>query len=795
MFGAPHNVFDRSMRKHFWLTGKAHATGTLKNYAFPFCRAQTVLASEVPSLPFKYLLLSHGGGQPDKLTANVELTDALAAALSRITSLGAQSPTTFATDATAAPALLAALDDAKSAFAAAPRAPTGTASPTKSAFVAEPALLISATPSQKEAFAISRGSTPVPHEKVGSAPAALTTGGATPLPPHSMRSEEGGVRLALVRTAVTGAIVILSVADAVLAFGGAAARAAAETVAEARRRVFCFSLAPGGGRAAPKKEKVVIVGGSFSGLRAQRELSDGFDVTVVDTKEYFEYTPGVLRLYTKPSELRMLTAALPTARSSVVVGEVTEVAPNAVYLDDGRRLPYDYAIIACGAGYPCAPVRPTADEPDLTSRQAVWDGAAAALAAAPSAVVVGGGLVGVELAAEIVEAYPKKPLTLLTNGATLCSALPPRVGVACRRWLEAKGVKVVTHSPVESVDAAAGVVTLRNGGTLEAGVAYDCRGNGPSNAAALFSSAEMSGAVDEKGRLNVDESLCLKGGLAGGRVFGVGDAMSLPKCTDLKLGHTAELNADVAAENVSHLAKHGVASEHEKSNAGLATYPYGAVGAHTAPRVYCVSLGEAAGVLVFNGIVIEGMLAAITKPLLEWTKVAACAERPVGVAFWKFGDAVANWISRTLVPPPPPVDKSAARPLVLFDGVCLLCSTFVQFVLDHNADETITFAALQSAVGEAVLQKAGLPLDVSTVVYIDEAGVHTRSTAALRVLQRCGLPYAPLAHLLIWIPRPLRDAGYKMVAAVRYRVFGKDDGGACRRMTKAIKARFLDHVA
>ena len=98
-------------------------------------------------------------------------------------------------------------------------------------------------------------------------------------------------------------------------------------------------------------------------------------------------------------------------------------------------------------------------------------------------------------------------------------------------------------------------------------------------------------------------------------------------------------------------------------------------------------------------------------------------------------------------------------------------------------------------MGEAVLQKAGLPLDVSTVVYIDEAGVHTRSTAALRVLQRCGLPYAPLAHLLIWIPRPLRDAGYKMVAAVRYRVFGKDDGGACRRMTKAIKARFLDHVA
>ena len=35
-----------------------------------------------------------------------------------------------------------------------------------------------------------------------------------------------------------------------------------------------------------------------------------------------------------------------------------------------------------------------------------------------------------------------------------------------------------------------------------------------------------------------------------------------------------------------------------------------------------------------------------------FTKVAACAERPVGVLFWKLGDAAANWISRNLVSPP-----------------------------------------------------------------------------------------------------------------------------------------------
>ena len=67
-----------------------------------------------------------------------------------------------------------------------------------------------------------------------------------------------------------------------------------------------------------------------------------------------------------------------------------------------------------------------------------------------------------------------------------------------------------------------------------------------------------------------------------------------------------------------------------------------------------------------------------------------------------------------------------------------------------------------------------------------------RSTAALRVLLRCGAPYSLLATAALnLVPRPLRDTGYKMVAAVRYRVFGEDDGSSCRRMTKAMRARFF----
>ena len=52
----------------------------------------------------------------------------------------------------------------------------------------------------------------------------------------------------------------------------------------------------------------------------------------------------------------------------------------------------------------------------------------------------------------------------------------------------------------------------------------------------------------------------------------------------------------------------------------------------------------------FNGVVLGGWLPAIMKWLLEWTKVAACEERPVGTLFWKFADAQTAWITRYLLP-------------------------------------------------------------------------------------------------------------------------------------------------
>jgi len=58
------------------------------------------------------------------------------------------------------------------------------------------------------------------------------------------------------------------------------------------------------------KSKVLIVGGQFSGLFCARDLKKHFHVTIVDAKEFFEYTPGILRCYVKPSHFDSLSFTL-----------------------------------------------------------------------------------------------------------------------------------------------------------------------------------------------------------------------------------------------------------------------------------------------------------------------------------------------------------------------------------------------------------------------------------------------------------------------------------------------------
>ena len=96
----------------------------------------------------------------------------------------------------------------------------------------------------------------------------------------------------------------------------------------------------------------------------------------------------------------------------------------------------------------------------------------------------------------------------------------------------------------------------------------------------------------------------------------------------------------------------------------------------------------------------------------------------------------------------------AGHAILLFDGVCLLCNKFVHAVYDNDPAERFQFASLQSEEGLALLEQHGMKADLSTVVLIDEAGAHVRSTAALRVLRHLRRQRRALVAVLLPHRRP-----------------------------------------
>jgi len=128
--------------------------------------------------------------------------------------------------------------------------------------------------------------------------------------------------------------------------------------------------------------------------------------------------------------------------------------------------------------------------------------------------------------------------------------------------------------------------------------------------------------------------------------------------------------------------------------------------------------------------------------------------------------------------------------LVVFDGVCNLCTASVTFILRHEAEARLRFVSLQSPAGSRLMRELGLdPEDARTFVLLAGGKAFLRSEAALRVCGYFRWPWRALAALRV-VPRPIRDRAYDLVARHRYRWFGRTE--ACLLPTPELRARFIE---
>lgn len=134
--------------------------------------------------------------------------------------------------------------------------------------------------------------------------------------------------------------------------------------------------------------------------------------------------------------------------------------------------------------------------------------------------------------------------------------------------------------------------------------------------------------------------------------------------------------------------------------------------------------------------------------------------------------------------------SNSEQAIILFDGVCNLCNSFVKFVIKHDKPKCFKFAALQSETAKFILLRLEINPDSlpNSVILIDNETIYLKSEAALRIAKKLDGRFKHLYYLK-FLPRWFRDPVYDFIARNRYALFGKKN--SCMVPTPEMTNRFL----
>jgi len=313
----------------------------------------------------------------------------------------------------------------------------------------------------------------------------------------------------------------------------------------------------GAGQPAPT---VVVIGGGYAGTSTAKALDQFADVVLVEPKDDFVHNVASLRALADPSWLPRIYLPYSglLARGRVIQDRAVKVDAGRVTLGSGEELHADYIVLATGSGYPFPA------KSDLDSTAAAHEKVRAAheaVSRAARVLIAGAGPVGIELAGEIVAAWPGKQVTLLdAAGDILGEQFRPELKAELRRQLADIGVRVLLASPLRHQPPAdpgelrTFTVATTAGAEITADIWFRCYGVVPSSD---YLAGELAAARLADGFIEVNPYLQVTGQ---DRVFALGDVAS----ADRKMAGIAARQAQLVAGNIRAL----IAGE----RAGLASY-------------------------------------------------------------------------------------------------------------------------------------------------------------------------------------------------------------------------------
>lgn len=262
------------------------------------------------------------------------------------------------------------------------------------------------------------------------------------------------------------------------------------------------------------QQRVLVIGGSFAGLCVARDMATHFLVTIVDAKEFFEYTPGILRCFVKPKHFDSLSFNLhPVIENRMgckfIWGEVTKLENNQtatikpMFQEKVEVIDFDFCIIASGCNF--APFHPKGTGESLWfpvvhaeyRKQSEWaefderfiegrrrhifdeyykvkqmeDDKAKIL-------VIGAGFIGVEWITELQHFFPNLELTITDFLPTCLGPLPPGAAKYCNRYMANVGINQHYGAKYDDKNPDYKALGFGDGRPQRS---YDCRGVKASN--------------------------------------------------------------------------------------------------------------------------------------------------------------------------------------------------------------------------------------------------------------------------------------------------------------------------
>lgn len=130
------------------------------------------------------------------------------------------------------------------------------------------------------------------------------------------------------------------------------------------------------------------------------------------------------------------------------------------------------------------------------------------------------------------------------------------------------------------------------------------------------------------------------------------------------------------------------------------------------------------------------------------------------------------------------------KKIILFDGVCNLCNSTVQFIIKNDKKDIFRFVALQSELGKEICEYIGIDQNKidSIVLYNPSVAYYYKSSAVLEIASDLGGTYSLLTAFKI-LPEKLRNFIYDYIAKNRYKWYGKKE--SCMIPTPELKTKFL----